>query len=267
MGRWYLLAPLLAAVGCASGHIAPDSGPGDDVTIDASGAPDVGCIEACDADHDGVNDPVDQCPDTPQGADINQVGCADSQVDPTLNPDFPPYGLTWTPTGDPGRAGGLTWNYTGIDRADLFHIYWVICDDPADPCGVSLDGPIDLPAEHWVFSGAQSNLPAGHLVFTNTTHILLDDGSSPTLSGRLTVNIQDASQAAIPFTDVVSLGITARDGTHGAEITGTGFNVTVAIDVQEGANPFTPYLDYYDAQVTPMGGSTSVSFGGYFYDE
>ena len=55
---------------------------------------------------------------------------------------FPPFGLTWTPSGELGRAGGLTWTYTGIQRGDLFHIWWVVCDDPGMPCGLSLDGPI-----------------------------------------------------------------------------------------------------------------------------
>ena len=35
-----------------------------------------------DADGDGVNDPVDLCPDTPQGAQVDADGCADSQKDP-----------------------------------------------------------------------------------------------------------------------------------------------------------------------------------------
>ena len=53
-----------------------------------------------------------------------------------------PRSETWTSTGELGRVGGLTWTYTGIDRGDLFHIYWIVCDDPAEPCGLSLDGPI-----------------------------------------------------------------------------------------------------------------------------
>ncbi|HEY4116982.1 MAG TPA: hypothetical protein VGM56_03970, partial [Byssovorax sp.] len=101
----------------------------------------------CDEDGDGVTDGTDTCPATPSGEAVNHVGCSESQLQPTLDDTFPPYGLTWTPTGDVGRAGGLTWTYTGIDRADLFHIYWVPCDDPTATCGVSLDGPIDAPGE------------------------------------------------------------------------------------------------------------------------
>ena len=35
-----------------------------------------------DADGDGVNDPIDLCPDTPQGAQVDADGCAESQKDP-----------------------------------------------------------------------------------------------------------------------------------------------------------------------------------------
>ena len=34
-----------------------------------------------DSDGDGVNDDVDQCPDTPEGAAVDDKGCADSQKD------------------------------------------------------------------------------------------------------------------------------------------------------------------------------------------
>ena len=142
-----LAATIAIATGCAkAGEAPPDGAPGPGPTADAS------CGDLCDQDGDGVVDGTDQCPNTPHGAVVNDVGCADSQLTATLDPTFPPYGLTWTPTGDLGRAGGLTWTYVGIQRMDLFHIYWIICDDPATPCGLSLDGPIDDPAESWQFS-------------------------------------------------------------------------------------------------------------------
>jgi hypothetical protein len=257
-----LAAALIAAAGCASGRAGDD----DDVSDPDGGGVEVdaGCGELCDEDGDGVVDGTDLCMDTPPGEDVNDVGCSDSQVSPTLEETFPPYGLTWTPTGELGRAGGLTWTYTNLDRGDLFHIYWVVCDDPETPCGVSLDGAIDQAAEHWAFSAAQSDLPAGRLVLTNVTHILLADSSTPTINGRVTVNV-----AAMPFEDVAALGVPARDGTHGAEIAGAGFQVTAIAEVQDPSTlAWTPYLDYFDAQATPDGGpGASVSFGGSFYDE
>jgi hypothetical protein len=251
---------LFAAMGCAQGQATPDAS--GDPTVDASS-----CAPFCDQDGDGVPDASDQCPDTPVGEPVNQAGCADSQLTATLEPTFPPFGLTWTPTGDLGRAGGLTWTYTGIQRRDLFHIYWIVCDDPATPCGLSLDGAIDLVTEHWQWSAADSNLPGGRLVFTNQTRIVLADASTRSLTGRLTVTIAESSSAAIPFAEVAALGVSARAATHGAEITGTGFVVEALAEVRDTiTSTWTPYMDYYDAAPTPTtGGNAHTSFGGSFY--
>jgi len=249
---------IVAVVGCAKGATASDASPA------GPDAP-VSCGELCDQDGDGVLDGSDQCPDTPAGEVVNQDGCADSQLTATLEPTFPPFGLGWTPTGDLGRAGGLTWTYTGIQRGDLFHIYWVVCDDPATPCGLSLDGPIDVAAEHWQFSATDSALPMGKLVFTNTTGILLADTSTLPLIGRLTVTIADGA-TPIPFAALATLDVTGRDGQYGAEIPGTGFVVVVLAEVQDTLTAtWTPYLDYYDAASTADPGSVVTSFGGSFY--
>ncbi len=260
---------ILVMAGCAKSDLGPDSGGDGDGDGDGDGGTngDASCGNSCDQDGDGEPDGTDQCPDTPDGEPVNQVGCADSQVDPELEDTFPPYGLTWTPTGDIGRAGGLLWNYTGIQRGDRFHIYWIVCDDPANPCGLSLDGPIDNAGESWVFSAADSDLPAGRLVYTNTTNILLADTSTIALSGRLTLTLVNPGDQPIAFSDVGTLGVTARQGTHGAEILGTGMKLTVIAEVREGAAAWTPYLDYYDAASTPDPGIATVSFGGSFYDE
>jgi len=259
-----ILPAIVAVMSCAKASNGPaadaPSGPAD-VAID-------GCGSNCDSDMDGVVDGIDQCPNTPPGQPVNKVGCADSQLTPVLVAEFPPYGLTWTHTGDLGRAGGLTWTYAGIDRGDLFHIYWIVCDDPATPCGLSLDGPVDTAAA-WTFSGALSNLPAGTLVYTNATHITHADGSMIALAGRLTLKLVDANNAALPFATVASLGVPARSATHGAEIPGTGYSVNAIAEVQEpNATTWTPYLDYYDAAQTSMTGSgTTVSYGASFYDK
>jgi hypothetical protein len=252
----HILAVFFAA-GCAN---AGGEGPSDD-GVDAS------CGDQCDQDGDGVFDGMDRCADTPAGSQINSVGCADSQVDPQLEPMFPPYQLMWTSGGDIGRAGGLTWTYAGIDRGDLFHIYWIVCDDPGMPCGVSLNGPVDAPGESWTFSAMASDLPAGKLSFSNATSISLEGMPSVALSGRLTLTIVDAADVPLPFATVAVLGVHARAAGYGAEIPGTGYKVTALIEVKDAMSPFTPYLDYYDAAPTAMGASTSVSFGASFYDE
>jgi hypothetical protein len=267
---------LFIATSCATGQgvSSGDGGSNADGGLSGDGGPsgDGSCTGSCDQDGDGVPDGTDQCPNTPPKAVVNNLGCADSQLTPKLDPAWPPYNLTWTPTGDLGRAGGLTWTYTGIQRGDLFHIYWIVCDDPATPCGLSLDGPIDVPSEKWQFSATDSNLPGGKLVFTNATGILLADSSTTPLTGRLTLTIVDATNAPIPFADVATLGVTARDGKYGAEIKGTGFKVVALAEVEDTTtSTWTPYLDYYDAAPTPdtgdAGGNVYTSFGGSFYDK
>ena len=272
---------MFVATSCATAGAKDDAFRGDGgANLDGGSSADGGasvdgskCDGACDQDGDGVADGIDKCANTPPKAAVNKNGCSDSQLTPKLGPLFPPYGLTWTPTGNVGRAGGLTWTYTGITRGDLFHIYWVVCDDPSTPCGLSLDGPIDVPAESWTFSATDSDLPNGKLVFTNATNILLADSTKPPLTGRLTVTLVDASNVAIPFLDVGTLGITtARLGKYGADIKGTGYKVVALAEVEDTVtSTWKPFLDYYDAAATPdtgdAGGNVYMSLGGSFYDK
>ncbi|MDX2091983.1 MAG: hypothetical protein SFX73_29235 [Kofleriaceae bacterium] len=251
---------LLATLGaCANASSSSSTDGGQQGSGDAS------CGEICDADADGVLDNLDKCPSTPSGSLINMDGCAESQLPWMLVP-FPPFGLQWTPSGDLGRAGGLTWTYTGIQREDLFRIVWMFCDDPATPCGLSLDGPIDA-LETWHYSMSDSNLTNGRLAFTNSTHIVLDGGGNPTLAGRLTMNIVDSSEQPLTWAPVATLGVSSQDGKHGAEITGVAFKITALAEIQDPMTlAWTPYLDYYDAAQTPMAGTgATVSFGGSFY--
>jgi hypothetical protein len=260
---------LLLAAGCAKGHESFDApaGPG----VDAAVTADASCAPNCDSDGDGVPDQNDQCPNTPKGQPVNQVGCADSQLTPVLNPNFPPYGLTFSPSGDPGRAGGLVWSYSGITRGDLFHIYWVVCDDPTTPCGMSLAGAIDTAAQ-WTLDITNTDLPNGKLVFTNMTHVVLADGTNPTLNGRQTITIIDpaSNNTAIPFANVITLMIPPRKAQFGAEITGTDFQVNVLTEIQDPASgTWTPYLDWYDNAHAPddAGMAATYSLDGEFYDK
>ncbi len=258
------------AMGCANAEKGGAGTDGGSSGGDGGGSGgDASCGTTCDEDHDGVVDGLDLCPGTSSLGSVNMDGCADSQVNPTLQPVFPSYGMTWTPTGTLGRAASLTWTYTGIERGDLFHIYWIVCDDPATPCGVSLDGPIDAANENWAFSATDSDLVNGKLVYTNTTKIVLADGSMPALDGRLTLSIYDAADVPGRWASATTLGVTGRLGQYGAEVTGAGFKVVAIAEVKPTASStWTPYLDYYDSAPTPIaGGGVYTSFGGSFYDE
>ncbi|HEX7665482.1 MAG TPA: hypothetical protein VF407_13245, partial [Polyangiaceae bacterium] len=96
---------ILAAVSCAKGGGGASGdnpgGGGGGGGGDADGGKST--CTTCDSDNDGVSDADDDCPGTAQGAKVNEVGCADAQLTPKLEPTFPSYGLTWTPSGDLGR--------------------------------------------------------------------------------------------------------------------------------------------------------------------
>ena len=262
-----IMFAILVATSCANGSEtspATDGGStgdaGGDLLGDAVG----------DAVRGGIGDRMaDRVGDRVGDRVVSKDSGADVPRTPKLESTFPPYGLTWTPSGGLGRAGGLTWTYTGIHRGTLLHIYWIVCDDPSMPCGLSLNGPITSSSE-WLFSATDSDLPSGKLIFTNSTAIMTADAGTVPLSGRLTVTIVDSGGAAIPFADVATLSVTARAGKYGAEITGTGFTVTALAEVEDTTTSmWTPYLDYYDAAhtVPPDAGNTYVSFGGSFYDD
>jgi len=266
LARLLATVPALSLVACAQAGTTIDGSTGDDATtqIDA-------CQSNCtaDSDGDGVPDIGDQCPNTPSGEPVNQAGCSDSQVDPTLQPSFPPYGLTWNQTGDLGRPGGMRWTYDGIDRADLFHIYWLPCDETDPRCGLSLDGPIDNASEYWVYNEPQSNLAGGVMVFTSSTRVPLAAGGTVAVSSRMTLTIVDGNNQPVPFVTAGSLGITPRVGTHAAEILGTAFEVRAIAECQDASTTsWTPFADYYDNTSTPdPGPGYVVSLSGSFYDE
>lgn len=265
----FVVSAIVVAAGCAKGKVAPDGPIGGPADAEVPTI-DMGCGTQCDTDGDGVPDSSDKCPSTPKGAPVNHDGCSDDQLTATLNPDFPPYGLTWVASGDIARAGGLTWRYTAISRGDLFHIWWIPCDDPTEQCGVSFDGPIDQAAEHWAPDVADSDLANGKLVFTNTTNILLDDTTAPAINGRLTVMATDSANAPIAWSDVATQHVTTRQAQYAAEIKGTGFVIVVTEEVQNPSNgAWTPALDYYDGAPTPSTGGPYVyqSFDGAFYDK
>jgi hypothetical protein len=226
---------------------------------------------APDSDGDGVPDALDACPGTPPGSAVNSAGCALAQTTAKVNPAFPPYGLTFTESGTSGRAGGLTWNFSGIDFSSgggKFAIYWVANDDPAfGPYGISLNGPVTAPSAVAV-SVADSNLAGGVAVLEGTTSIQLLNGTTPTLQTRLVLTAVDKTSNPLPWQTTAALGITGDLGTVALQIpdvASSGFTVNAQAQVWNGSS-WEAYLDYYDAASRASSGNAFISYGGSFYD-
>jgi hypothetical protein len=257
----------------ACGALVGGSGADGGASPDAGAPADGGGGSASDSDGDGVADVLDLCPGTPSGAAVNSRGCAASQVLATRRDAFPPYGLTFMKTGDPGRVGGVTYAYTGIDFSSdggHFAIYWVVNDDAAfGPYGISLDGPVEAP-ETWTLSASESSLAAGIAVFHGNTHIHLFDNSLPPLQSRLTLTATDGS-GPLAWHSTAELGITPDLGTMALTIAKesgpSSFTVNAKAEVLNGST-WVPYLDFYDpARTPPEAKEAFISYGGSFYDK
>jgi len=253
------LAGFTLASTCPSGTFAPAA------AFPTCGA--IGTGTAPDSDGDGIPDAVDACPGTPAGSAVNAAGCALSQTMARANPAFPPYGLTLTSMGNSGRAGGLTWNYTGINTSGHFAIYWVALDDPAfGPYGISLNGPVQA-GTAVALSTADSNLAAGLAVFEGTTSIALLTGTIA-VPTRLILSVVDQASNPIPWQTTAALGIDADLGTYALvvpTVANAGFTVNAQAQVFNGI-VWQPYLDYYDAAAKVSSGNAFISYGGTFYD-
>jgi hypothetical protein len=228
---------------------------------------------APDADGDGVPDVLDLCPGTPPMTVVNSRGCSESQAVAKVNADaFPPYGAMFTQSGDPGRAGGVTYAYTGINFASdggLFDIYWVLNDDSAfGPYGISLDGPVMMD-ETWSLSMVDSMLANGLAVFSGNTHIHLFDGTLPPLMSRLTVTATSGSNP-LAWQTTAALGVMPDLGTMAVQVpkgSATALTISAKAEVFDGTN-WIPYLDYYDAAKTPPEAKEAfISYGGSFYQK
>jgi hypothetical protein len=256
----------------AAGSMGGGGAGGSGGTGGAGGASGMGG-GAPDADGDGVPDVLDLCPGTPPMTVVNSRGCSESQAVAKVNADaFPPYASMFTQTGDPGRSGGIVYDYTGINFASdggLFDIYWVLNDDSAfGPYGISLDGPVMM-GETWTLSSIDSMLPNGIAVFTGSTHIHLFDGSLPPLTSRLTVTAKGGSNP-LAWQTTASLGIMADSGTMAVQVPksmASALTITAKAEVFDGTN-WVPYLDYYDAAQTPPEAKEAyISYGGSFYQK
>ena len=183
----------------------------------------------------------------------------------TIGPVFPAPGSgTWASTGTPtggeiGKAGGITWSYTGVDPTQFDQMVWGL-GYPTFPATFSFG----LNTATLAFDPATSSLSSGVLNFTGSAEFPNLDGSTPSYPVRLQVTTATGPSA---FTDPASLTGLTVDPSAGGVLPVTGdFSVDLIIEVStDGGTTWTPANDYFNNTAHTAGVSTSSSVQGDFW--
>jgi len=108
-------------------------------------------------------------------------------------------GVTFPSTGDIGRAGGLTYTFSGL--TGLMSQFQTLEWGPAAPNSVqlSMNGPITGPANTLTFNLGASDLANGKAVWTGTAQYPVAQPPQTTISlqTRFTMTARDANNAPI----------------------------------------------------------------------
>ncbi|PLY01047.1 MAG: hypothetical protein C0622_07770 [Desulfuromonas sp.] len=180
--------------------------------------------------------------------------------------DAPPGGaaVTITPNtdGDIGKAGGRTYTYSDIVRANEGGlVYWGITEDSVK---LSLDFDTDYVGDEvMTFDPARSDLPNGIVVWVGSTSIYnAITRTTVTLTGTyFTLTVTDDLGAPLALTQPDTVGLPAGMGGVLEVTAGMEFNANMIFRIADG----TPAYDYYNAY--PTIGSvayTSVDYGFYY---
>jgi uncharacterized repeat protein (TIGR01451 family) len=171
-------------------------------------------------------------------------------------------GVVFPSTGDIGRAGGLTYHFSGVTAlmGQFQKLEW----GPADPNSVqlSMNGPI-TGANTLTFDPVDSNLAAGTAVWMgNATYPIAQPPATIPLLTRFTMTATDTATS----TSITNFNATSGYG-DGATATVSGdFSATLLFEVSDnnGAS-WTPAKDYFDAHQNVPGNEMFSSFTGAFF--
>jgi uncharacterized repeat protein (TIGR01451 family) len=188
---------------------------------------------------------------------------APTPVGPVQPGSAPLTGVSFTSAGDIGRAGGLTYTFSGLTSgllAQFQSLEW----GPADANGVQLamDGAIDAPGETLTFNAGASDLAIGKAVWTGSAQYpIAQPATTLSLLTRFTMTAEDAASAPIT-------GFIATSGYgDGATVPVSGdFSANLLYEVSaDGGVTWTPAKDYFDAQQNVPGNQIVSSFTGAFF--
>lgn len=184
---------------------------------------------------------------------------------PTVGPVFPAPGSgTWTSTGTPtggeiGKAGGITWSYSGVDPSQFLQMVWGL-GYPVSPSTYSFG----LNTATLAYDAGASNLAGGSLVFDGSAAFPNLNGSTPTYPVRLAVTTLTGPSA---FVTPASLSGLAVDPSAGGVLPVTGdFSVNLIIQVStNGGATWVPANDYFSSTPHTGGTATSTNVQGDFW--
>ena len=190
---------------------------------------------------------------------------AGAGADTTIGPVFPAPGSgTWTSTGTPtggeiGKAGGITWSYTGVDPTQFDQMVWGL-GYPDFPSTYSFG----LNTATLAYNPATSNLSAGILNFSGSAEFPNLDGSTPTYLIQLTVSTVTGPSAFVAPADLTGLTV---DPSAGGVLPVTGdysVNLIIQVSTDDGST-WTPANDYFNDTPHAIGATTSSSVQGDFW--
>ncbi len=190
---------------------------------------------------------------------------AGARADSTVGPVFPAPGSgTWTSTGTPtggeiGKAGGITWSYTGVDPTQFDQMVWGL-GYPDSPATFSF-GVNTATLE---FDPSTSNLSGGVLNFTGSAEFPNLDGSTPAYPVQLTVTTVTGPSAFVAPSSLTGLTV---DPSAGGVLPVTGdYSVNLIIQVStDGGTTWTPANDYFNSTPHTASASTTSSVQGDFW--
>ncbi len=182
----------------------------------------------------------------------------------------PPGGVTLTPSGDIGQAGGLTWSYSGFTQSGWTHMVWgssappdLAFDAPngIDPCS-SCDAGVDEPGETLTFDSADSNLAGGQLEWTGSAKINVL-GSDETLPTRLLMSVTDGTDP-VGLMSPSALGLDPQIGGLVLVDANPSYSVNLVFEAFR-SGTWTPAKTLFDSLSTDSGAMVQDDFSGGFW--
>lgn len=177
-----------------------------------------------------------------------------------VQPGTAPFtGVTATPSGDIGTAGGLTYTFSGLTPTLLQQfnsVEWGPADANAIELAMNGDASFRTPGQVLTFNPGESNLAGGTAVWTGSTpYPLAQPPGTPTLLTRFTLTVSTPLNAVSGYGDGATVPVT---GDFSA-------NLLFEVSADNGVT-WTPALTYFNSQQNVPGNTIQSSFtGGFFY--